>query len=168
MRGLRVEEVASEAGGNLAGLGLTGPLRERYFEEGDVWRLVANADPERALRGLHIDAEKAGESLAGAEIVLIRSSSNAGQLYGSVSVRDVVQGLEAAGHKVDKRQVVLGHPIKALGIHDVVGKSLGSTNPHNMVRATMNGLTSLVSVRQVARERGVEPDQIAYKSRQGA
>lgn len=65
------------------------------------------------------DAEKAGEKLAGAEIVLIRSSSNAGQLYGSVNVRDVVQGLEAAGHKVDKRQVVMGHPIKTLGIHDV-------------------------------------------------
>ena len=65
------------------------------------------------------EAERAGEKLEGAEIVLIRSSSNAGQLYGSVSVRDVVQGLEAAGHKVDKRQVVLGHPIKSLGIHDV-------------------------------------------------
>ncbi len=65
------------------------------------------------------DAEKMGEKLAGAEIVLIRSSSNAGQLYGSVSVRDVVQGLEAGGHKVDKRQVVLGHPIKTLGVHDV-------------------------------------------------
>ena len=65
------------------------------------------------------DAEKAGEKLEGAEIVLIRSSSNAGQLYGSVNVRDVVSGLEAAGHKVDKRQVVMGHPIKMLGIHDV-------------------------------------------------
>lgn len=65
------------------------------------------------------EAEKAGEKLEGAEIVLIRSSSNAGQLYGSVNVRDVVSGLEAAGHKVDKRQVVMGHPIKTLGIHDV-------------------------------------------------
>jgi len=65
------------------------------------------------------DAETSGEKLAGAEIVLIRSSSNAGQLYGSVSVRDVVTGLEAAGHKVDKRQVVLGHPIKNLGVHDI-------------------------------------------------
>ena len=65
------------------------------------------------------DAEKAGEKLDGAEIVLIRASSNAGQLYGSVNVRDVVQGLEAAGHEVDKRQVVMGHPIKTLGIHDV-------------------------------------------------
>ena len=65
------------------------------------------------------DAEKSGGELDGTEIVLIRSSSNAGQLYGSVNVRDVVSGLEAAGHKVDKRQVVMGHPIKTLGIHDV-------------------------------------------------
>jgi large subunit ribosomal protein L9 len=65
------------------------------------------------------EAEKSGEKLEGTEIVLIRASSNAGQLYGSVNVRDVVQGLEAAGHAVDKRQVVMGHPIKTLGIHDV-------------------------------------------------
>ena len=37
----------------------------------------------------------------------------------SRAVRDVVSGLEAGGHKVDKRQVVMGHPIKTLGIHDV-------------------------------------------------
>jgi len=65
------------------------------------------------------EAEKAGENLDGVEIVLIRASSNAGHLYGSVNVRDVVLGLEDQGHSVDKRQVVMGHPIKNLGIHDV-------------------------------------------------
>ena len=64
-------------------------------------------------------AEKAGEKIAGTEIVLLRASSNAGQLYGSVNVRDIVAGLEEKGHSVDKKQVVLGHPIKNLGMFDV-------------------------------------------------
>ncbi len=65
------------------------------------------------------DAEKAGEKVAGAEIVLIRSASNSGQLYGSVNVRDVAMGLVAQGHQIDKRQVIMGAPIKTIGMFDV-------------------------------------------------
>lgn len=65
------------------------------------------------------DAEKQGEKLDGTEIVLIRASSNAGQLYGSVNVRDIIAGLTEKGFDVDKRQVVMGSPIKAIGMHDV-------------------------------------------------
>jgi len=65
------------------------------------------------------DAEKAGEKVAGAEIVLIRAASNSGQLYGSVNVRDVASALAEKGHEVDKRQVVMGSPIKTIGMFDV-------------------------------------------------
>ena len=65
------------------------------------------------------EAEKAGGKIDGVEIVLIRASSNAGQLYGSVNVRDIVNGLEEKGHSVDKKQVILGAPIKTIGMFDV-------------------------------------------------
>jgi len=65
------------------------------------------------------EAAKAGAKVDGAEVVLIRASSNSGQLYGSVNVRDIAAALQEQGYDVDKRQVVMGSPIKAIGLHDV-------------------------------------------------
>ncbi|HSG34540.1 MAG TPA: 50S ribosomal protein L9 [Sphingomonadaceae bacterium] len=65
------------------------------------------------------EAEKAGEKVDGTEIVLIRASSNSGQLYGSVNVRDIVIALEEKGHKIDKKQVIMGSPIKTIGLFNV-------------------------------------------------
>jgi large subunit ribosomal protein L9 len=55
----------------------------------------------------------------GKSVTLIRQASNTGQLYGSVSVRDIVEALEADGVKVQKNQVVLDKPIKAIGVNKV-------------------------------------------------
>ena len=58
-------------------------------------------------------------TIDGTSVTLIRQASNTGQLYGSVSARDLTEALEAAGHKVAKSAIVLGRPIKAIGVHEV-------------------------------------------------
>jgi large subunit ribosomal protein L9 len=65
------------------------------------------------------DAEKASKGVDGKTVQLIRQASNTGQLYGSVSARDIVDALEAVGAHVTKSQVVLDRPIKAIGMHEV-------------------------------------------------
>ena len=65
------------------------------------------------------DAEKEAGSFKDAQITLIRQSSNTGQLYGSVSVRDIAELLVADGKKVAKNQIILDRPIKAIGVYEV-------------------------------------------------
>jgi len=65
------------------------------------------------------DAEKASKGVDGKTVQLIRQASNTGQLYGSVSARDIVDALAAEGAHVTKSQVVLDRPIKAIGMHEV-------------------------------------------------
>jgi large subunit ribosomal protein L9 len=65
------------------------------------------------------EAEKHGEKVDGTSVVLIRASSNSGQLYGSVSVRDIVEALNAEGANVTKSMIILERPIKTIGVFDV-------------------------------------------------
>ena len=65
------------------------------------------------------DAEAHSADVEGKSVVLIRASSNSGQLYGSVSVRDIVDALNAEGAKVTKSMIVLERPIKTIGVFDV-------------------------------------------------
>jgi large subunit ribosomal protein L9 len=64
-------------------------------------------------------AERDSKGVEGATVQLIRQASNVGQLYGSVSARDLAEALEAQGHKIAKNQIVLDRPIKSIGIQDV-------------------------------------------------
>ena len=82
---------------------------------------VTNADFARFVEetGYQTEAEKAGEKVDGVEIILIRAASNTGQLYGSVNVRDIAAALAEKGHDIDKKQVIMGDPIKAIGMHEV-------------------------------------------------
>ncbi len=65
------------------------------------------------------EAELHSANVEGKSVVLIRASSNAGQLYGSVSVRDIVDALNADGAGIAKAMVVLERPIKTIGVFDV-------------------------------------------------
>lgn len=65
------------------------------------------------------EAARLGADIDGTELVLIRASSNSGQLYGSVNVRDVADGLREKGFDINKSQIVLERPIKTIGMFDV-------------------------------------------------
>lgn len=64
-------------------------------------------------------AESHSGNVEGKQVVLIRASSNSGQLYGSVSVRDIVDALNEQGAEVSKQMIVLERPIKTIGVFDV-------------------------------------------------
>lgn len=86
----------------------------RKVFEANRERIVAENAMKRA------EAEGSSANVDGKEVVLIRAASNAGQLYGSVSVRDITEALHAIDVKeVEKSMVVLERPIKTLGIFDV-------------------------------------------------
>ena len=77
----------------------------------------AKIEAENAER--RTDAEKAAKGVDGKTVKLIRQASNTGQLYGSVSARDIVEALEGEGAKVTRSQIVLDRPIKSIGVHEV-------------------------------------------------
>ncbi len=80
-------------------------------------------DRKAELEARNIEARKeaaaVAEKIDGKTYVVIRQASDSGALYGSVSTRDVVELLAEAGITAERRQVVIGKPIKTLGLHTV-------------------------------------------------
>ena len=107
------------------------------------------------------DAENFGANVDGAEVVLIRASSNSGQLYGSVNVRDIAQALVEQGYDVDKRQVVMGHPIKSIGMHDV------TVQLHPEVRVTVKANVARSDDEAELQRQGVDVMAQAFEEEHG-
>ena len=77
------------------------------------------------------EAEAMAARLDGQQFIVIRSASDAGSLYGSVTTRDAAEAASGAGFSLDRRQIALTAPIKDLGLHDL------TVNLHPEVTATI-------------------------------
>lgn len=76
------------------------------------------------------EAEALAERLDGQQFVILRSASDGGALYGSVSTRDAADAATEAAFSIDRRQVALSAPIKELGLHEVVVALHPEVNAH--------------------------------------
>ncbi len=99
----------------------------RVFEEQKAQLEARNLETRK-------EAEALAEKLAGQQFVVIRSASDSGSLYGSVTTRDAAQAATEAGFSVDRKQVVLIRPIKELGLHQVTVR----LHPEVEVEITLN------------------------------
>lgn len=68
---------------------------------------------------LKTEAEALAEKMQNLSVVIIRQAAETGQLYGSVTMRDICEAIHEAGFKVERQQIVMGQPFKNLGIFDV-------------------------------------------------
>ncbi|MGN1063014.1 MAG: 50S ribosomal protein L9 [Alphaproteobacteria bacterium] len=68
---------------------------------------------------LKAEAEEMAEKIKGLSVVIIRQAAETGQLYGSVTVRDIAEAVHEAGFKIERRQIDLNQPFKNMGIFDV-------------------------------------------------
>lgn len=97
---------------------------KKYFE-------ARRAQLEAQNLELKAEAEKVAAKLDGLAVVLIRQAGEAGQLYGSVSARDIAAAVTQAGFTIERRQVELNQPIKAVGLYKV------AVDLHPEVRVTV-------------------------------
>ena len=97
------------------------------------------------------EAEQVGDKLKGQSFIAIRSASDTGALYGSVTTRDVAQLVVDGGFTINRTQVVLNNPIKALGLHEIMIR----LHPELEVKITINVARSAEEAEAQARGENV-------------
>jgi len=104
------------------------------------------------------EAEAAGGKMKDLRVTLIRQASEALQLYGSVTSRDIAEAAGAAGIKIERSQVVLERAIKALGLH----KQRVTLHPEVSVTVTVNVAQSAEEAEM--QRKGVDPLKLAMEA----
>ena len=120
----------------------------KYFESQRA-QLEAN--------NLHLkaEAEHVAKKMAGLSVIMLRQAGETGQLYGSVSARDIADAISESGFTVERRQVVLDNAIKTLGLHSVKV----ALHPEVALTVTVNIAQSADEA--AAQARGLTPVEIA-------
>lgn len=101
------------------------------------------------------EAEALAERLDGLAVVLIRQAGENGQLYGSVTARDISDAVTEAGFTLDRRQVVIERPIKELGVHAI------RVTLHPEVQVTVKTNVAQSQESAVLQAAAAEPDEPA-------
>ena len=128
----------------------------KAFEERKVQLEAHNLETKK-------EAEDFAAKLDGQQFVVIRSASDAGALYGSVTPRDAAEAAEAAGFTADRKQVVILKPIKDLGLHDltvVLHPEVSATITMNVARSAEEAelQASGKSIKELAAEAEAEAE----------
>ena len=97
------------------------------------------------------EATEIGGKIEGLSVVIVRQAGESGQLYGSVSARDIADAVTSAGFTIEKHQVVLDRPIKNLGLHQL----RVVLHPEVSVTVTANVAQSAEEARMQAK--GIDP-----------
>jgi large subunit ribosomal protein L9 len=82
---------------------------------------------------LQSEAQAVATKLAGQSFIVIRQAGDSGQLYGSVTTRDIATVVTEGGFSIERRQVLLDKPIKTLGIHEVRVGLHAEVEPHVLI-----------------------------------
>jgi large subunit ribosomal protein L9 len=113
------------------------------------------------------EAERVAERMGRISVVIIRQAGESGSLYGSVSSRDIADGVTAAGLTVTRQQVILDQPIKLLGLTEV----RVVLHPEVMLPVTVNVARSPEEAEKQARGEAVhmvEEDELTLEDMLGA
>lgn len=82
---------------------------------------------------LKSEAQAVSAKLNGKSFIVIRQAGETGQLYGSVSTRDIADAITEGGFSIERKQVMLDRPIKALGLHEMRISLHAEVEPHVVV-----------------------------------
>jgi len=79
---------------------------------------------------LKSEAQAVAAKIEGQRFIVIRQAGDTGQLYGSVSTRDIAAAVTEGGFSIERRQVMLDRPIKTLGLHEIRLQLHAEVEPH--------------------------------------